>query len=158
MPDMAAGFELFPADCEDHFGVHEYDGEIGDDDDDPCINEVDKMEHEDKQPEMELVEFDTVLIGLDQNEYLNRPLYAGASITVLQAVVDHLLWFTDHPYFSKEAFSDMLHMEHYSTLPKDNLLPSSYTTLMRIVAPYLVTPEVFDCCPNDCILFGGEYL
>ena len=92
------------------------------------------------------------------DECLNSPLYTGAHVTVIQAVVEHLLWFTQHPHISKDAFSDMLYMQHYSTLPNDNLLPCSYNDIRRKIEPYLVKPVVFDCCPNDCIVFRGENL
>ena len=39
-------------------------------------------------------------------------------LTRLQVIVDHLIWFTEHPSISKDAFSDMLHIQHFSTLPK----------------------------------------
>ena len=46
------------------------------------------------------------------------PLYEGASVTVLEAVAQHLLWFTDHPGTSKQALTDIIHMQHHSILPK----------------------------------------
>ena len=53
------------------------------------------------EPGMDL---DTVL-NLDEDDYLNS-----------QAIVDHLIWFTEHPSISKDAFSDMLRIQHFYTL------------------------------------------
>ncbi len=83
------------------------------------------------------------------------PLYEGASITVLEAVAKHLLWFTDHPSTSKQALTDILHVQHHSILPKGNLLPDSYDATLKVINTFLITPLVFDVCPNDCIIFRG---
>ena len=54
----------------------------------------------------------------DASEYEHgvaiAPLYEGASVTVLETVAQHLLWFTDHPGTSKRALTDILHMQHHS--------------------------------------------
>ncbi len=49
-------------------------------------------------------------------------------------------------------------MEHSSTLPSGNLLPCSYTDLVKLVEPFLIKPVVFHCCPNDCVVFRGKYI
>ena len=67
------------------------------------------------------------------------PLYEGASVTVLEAVAQHLLWFTDHPGTSKQAY----YMQHHSILPKGNLLPDSYYEAIKIVDDFLIEPLVF---------------
>lgn len=85
------------------------------------------------------------------------PLYEGASITLLEAVSQHLDWFTSHPGTSKEALFNVLHMYHNNILPSGNLLPESYEELMKIVSPFLIKPITFHACQNDCILFRNEH-
>lgn len=85
------------------------------------------------------------------------PLYEGASISVLQAVSHHLDWFTAHPGTSKEALSDILHLQHHCILPSDNLLPGNYKDAMKIVQPFLIKPITFDACINDCIVYRNKY-
>ena len=93
---------------------------------------------------------------LNSNETATTPLYEGAPTTVLHALVKHFHWFSDHPGISKEALSSMLKMEH-SLLPPGNNLPCSYKTALSAIEPYLVQPQVFDVCENDCIIFRNEY-
>ena len=83
-------------------------------------------------------------------------MYEGSNIALLEGVAKHLFWFTEHPGTSKQALSDILHMEHHSILPKGNLLPDSYQGALNVVNPFLVTPLVFDVCPNDCIIFHAH--
>ena len=83
----------------------------------------------------------------------STPLYEGASVTLLEAVAQHLLWFTDHPSMSKQALTDILYLQHHSILPEGNLLPDSYCKAIRMIKGYLVEPIVYDVCPNDCIIF-----
>lgn len=92
------------------------------------------------------------------NEDLSAPLYSGAEITVMDAVVKHLAWFSEHPGLSKEAFSDILKMQHYEILPSGNRLPASYSDAMKLVEPFLIQPIIFHACPNDCIVFRGDYI
>lgn len=42
-------------------------------------------------------------------------------------------------------------------LSKGNLLPTSFKDAYRIIKPYVVPEVVYHVCPNDCILFRGEY-
>ena len=83
---------------------------------------------------------------------VNAPLYSGANVTLLQTLAQYFEWFIAHPGTSKEAFSEVLHLQH-STLPNGNLLPDSYAAALQIIEPFLVKPVVFDACPKDCILF-----
>ena len=84
-------------------------------------------------------------------------LYEGASITVLDALVRHFTWFSEHPGISKDALSDMLHSQHHHLLPYGNKLPASYEVALNAIEPYLVKPIVYHACPNDCILFRSTY-
>ena len=59
------------------------------------------------------------------------PLYEGSSVSVLQAVTHHMLWFTEHPGTSKDALSGILHMQHTKVLPQPNLLPDSYCAALK---------------------------
>ena len=86
------------------------------------------------------------------------PLYEGASTTVLDSLIEQFSWFGDHPGISKEALSDMLYMLHHHTLPPHNMLPDSYDSAMKVIEPFLVTPVVFHACPNDCIIYRGDYM
>ena len=78
------------------------------------------------KPEMEL---NTIVLNLYEDD--NSLLYTGSSVKF----VDHLIWFTEHPSISKDAFSDMLRIQHFSILPKDNLLPCLYNDLTKMVTP-----------------------
>lgn len=97
--------------------------------------------------------------GMDlyQSEVAQTPLFDGAEVTVLQALVHYFSWFTQHPSMSKEALSNILHIHHHHILPKGNKLPDSYMAAMKVIQPFLVKPIIFDCCPNDCIVFRGDY-
>ena len=50
----------------------------------------------------------------------------------LQALAKQFHWFTTHPSLGKEAFSDMLKLQH-DILPEGNLLPSGYADAMKII-------------------------
>ena len=93
----------------------------------------------------------------DDEQLSSTPLYDGATITILDAVVKYLFWFSDHPGVSKEALSDMLKMQHLEVLPPGNKLPGSYCDIMKLVEPFLIQPILFHACPNDCIVFRGSY-
>ncbi len=93
----------------------------------------------------------------DESDLARKPLYEGSSVTVLQAICEHMSWFTSHPGISKEALSDILHMQHHVILPKDNLLPDSYESALKTIEPFLLQPVVFHACQNDCILFTKDY-
>ena len=84
------------------------------------------------------------------------PLFEGSPHSVLQSLVKYFTWFCEHPGISKEALSSVLAMQH-NLLPSDNNMPNSYEAALRIIQPYLVKPLVYDVCPNDCIVFRGEY-
>ena len=95
-------------------------------------------------------------MSIYDNEVLSStPLYESASLSVMDALVKNLLWFSEHPSISKEALSDKLSMDH-EVLPPGNKLPSSYSSAMKLVEPFLIQPIVFHVCPNDCIVFRGH--
>ena len=94
----------------------------------------------------------------DSSPIATTPLYEGASVTILQAIANHLQWFSSHPGTSKEALSDILYMQHHSVLPKGNLLPDSYEATMKLVQPFLLKPVVFHACVNDCVVFRNEFV
>ena len=85
------------------------------------------------------------------------PLYEGASISLLEALVEHFLWFSEHPGISKQALSDVISMQHHRILPYGNVLPASYEAALKLIEPYLIDSMVFHSCPNDCVVFRGKY-
>ncbi len=93
----------------------------------------------------------------DDEQLSSTPLYDGAESTVMDAIVKYLSWFSEHPGISKEAFSDMLSLQHREVLPRGNRLPASYSDIMKLVEPFLMQPIRFHCCPNDCIVFRGVH-
>lgn len=98
-------------------------------------------------------------ISIYDNEVLfGTPLYNGARISLMDTLVKHLSWFSEHPCISKEALSDVLSMEHHEILPPGNNLPSTYSNAMKIIEPFLIQPIIFHVCPNDCIIFRGDYI
>ncbi len=134
--------------------------EIESDDNSSVNDPIDDFDSDEYQPDSQLspTALDSTLMDMEQNCFLNQPLYAGSTVSVIQSVASHLMWFTSHPNISKDAFSDMLWMEHSSTLPSGNLLPCSYTDLLKLVEPYLIKPVIFHCCPKDCVVFRGKYV
>ena len=70
----------------------------------------------------------TLYIDVYDNDLSSTPLYDGASITVMDALVQNFSWFSEHPGISHEALSDKLRMDHYEVLPPGNKLPSSYSS------------------------------
>lgn len=85
-----------------------------------------------------------------------KPLFEGSSQSVLHSLVKYFSWFCEHPGISKEALSSMLAMQH-EMLPVGNALPDCYESALRVIEPYLVQSVVYDACPNDCLLFRGDY-
>ena len=83
-------------------------------------------------------------------------LHSSLTSTLFETLVHLFDWFSSHPSLSKEAFSKNLQLWH-SILPEGNLLPTSYQEAYKIIKPYLDPEVIFDVCPNDCILFRGEY-
>ena len=59
------------------------------------------------------------------------PLYDGASTTLLEALAEYMLWFSEHSSISKEALSDILHLQHNRILPAGNVFQRS--SLFRLV-------------------------
>lgn len=93
-----------------------------------------------------------------ENEQLScTPLYEGATLSLMDALVKYLKWFSEHPGISKEALSDVLRLEHNEILPSGNKLPSSYADAVKLVEPFLIQPILFHVCPNDCIIFRNEH-
>ena len=84
------------------------------------------------------------------------PLYDGAHLTVLQATAKYFDWFSSHPGTSKEALSDVLHIQK-DILPHGNLLPDNYESALSIIQPYLVKTVVFHVCKNECVIFRNEH-
>ena len=50
----------------------------------------------------------------------------------------------------------MLAMQN-EILPIGNKLPNSYESTLGVIEPHLVQPVVYDVCPNDCVIFRGQY-
>ncbi len=92
-----------------------------------------------------------------ESELCTKPLYEHAEITVLQALLEHFSWFSEHPGISKGALSDILYMQHNRILPPGNHLPDSFEGALKLIEPFLIKPLVFHCCPNDCIIYRGNY-
>lgn len=99
-----------------------------------------------------------LLLDVDKEIASSPPLHHSLadSSSLFETVVYLFDWFSSHPSLSKEAFSKNLQLWH-SILPQGNLLPTSYHEAYKLIRPYLVPEVVFDVCPNDCILFRGEY-
>ena len=93
----------------------------------------------------------------DSEQLSCTPLYDGASLSLMDALVKYLKWFSEHPGISKEALSDILKLEHNEVLPRGNILPSSFADAMKLVEPFLIQPILFHACPNDCLIFRNEY-
>ena len=73
----------------------------------------------------------------------------------MEALVEHFLWFSEHPGISKQAL--VIFMQHNRILPPGNILPVSYEATLKLIEQYLIDSIVFHSCPNDCIVFRGEY-
>ena len=80
-------------------------------------------------------------LALYESESATTPLYPGASITLLNTIVQFFLWFTQHPSISKDVLSDLLNFQHHSVLPDGNLLPDSYDKALKLVEPFLINPS-----------------
>ena len=85
------------------------------------------------------------------------PLYDGATISIMDALVKYFSWFSKHPGISKEALSEVLRIEHNEILPSGNKLPSSYNDGLKLVEPFLIQLIVFHACPKDCIIFRKAF-
>ena len=58
----------------------------------------------------------------DSEQLSCTPLYDGASLSLMDALVKYLKWFSEHPGISKEALTDILKLEHNEVLPRGNIL------------------------------------
>ena len=97
-------------------------------------------------------------MSIYESEQLSHtPLYEGATLSLMDALVKYLKWFSEHPGINKEALSDILRLEHNEVLPSGNKLPSSFADAVKLVEPFLIQPTLFHACPNDCIIFRNEY-
>ena len=87
----------------------------------------------------------------------NSPLlHSILTHTLFETLVHQFDWFSSHNSISKEAFSKNLQIWH-SILPEGNVLPTSYQDAYKIIKPYLDPEIIFHVCPNDRMLFRGEY-
>ena len=94
-----------------------------------------------------------------RNAFAESPvLHEGSTCTctLFETLVKLFDWFSSPTSIGKEAFSRNLKLWH-SILPKGNCLPVSYREAYNIMKPYLVPEVVFHVCPNNCIVFRGEY-
>ena len=76
----------------------------------------------------------------DHESLSSTPLYDGANISMMDAIVKYLSWFSEHPGISKEALSDILSLHHHEVLPQGNRLPASYRDIMKLAEPFLMQP------------------
>ena len=74
----------------------------------------------------------------------------------MQTLAKIFEWFTSHPGTSKDALTEMLKLQG-EILPAGNLLPKSYKVAHRMIKPFLLKPQVFHACTNDCILYRKQY-
>ena len=97
-------------------------------------------------------------MSIYSSDVASTPLYADASLTVLQGVHRYFEWFTDHPSMSKSALSDISRFNHHEVLPGGNELPDSYEGARKVVEPFLIKPIIFHAGPkfNDCVIFRGS--
>ena len=68
----------------------------------------------------------------DSEQLSCTPLYDGASLSLMDALVKYLKWFSEHPGISK-VLSDILKLVHNEVLPRRNILPSSFADAMKLV-------------------------
>ena len=83
-------------------------------------------------------------------EICRLPLYEGSQVSLLEALIKHFSWFSEHPGIRKSALSDILYMQHNNILPRNNCLPESYEAALKKIEPFLIKPVEFHACPNDC--------
>ena len=100
--------------------------------------------------------FDDAGITIEDN-HSSPPLFPGSSLNTIAALAVLFSWFSSFPGISKQAFSQLLYILHHFILPSGNLLPASYAAAHSIIQPSLVPVQEFHCCPNDCILYRGDY-
>ena len=85
------------------------------------------------------------------------PLYDGARITVGEYIFLEFRKFVSHPSFAKRTVSDNFRDDRDFKLPKPNYGPSSFATAKSMIKEFLVPLETYHVCPNDCIIFRGNY-
>ena len=90
-------------------------------------------------------------------DFEHKETYLGSSITLINSLAILFSWFSAYPGISKEAFGRLLYILHNFILPASNNLPSTYATAHHLVKPFLLQPQEYHCCSNDCILFRNEY-
>lgn len=98
---------------------------------------------------------DSEEIDESQKRDLDKPLFDDSEHTVRQTVIRYVTQFVDKS-FSKQGLSDILEITA-DTLPKPNLLPSSYNNLIQLISPELLTITKENVCLNECVVFCGEY-
>ena len=96
---------------------------------------------------------DTNTYSLNIGKDNDAKLLPGTSLPSIQAVTMLVSWFSSFPGMSKESFSNLLNILAKHILPASNILPTSYSSALKLIQPYLSCVQEFHCCINDCVLF-----
>ena len=91
------------------------------------------------------------------NFVADEKIYPNSRFTVVETLSMLFSWFASFPGISKEALSRLLFLLHSFILPEGNILPESYGQAHLRLKQHLTDMEVYDCCPNDCLLFRNQY-
>ena len=119
------------------------------DDDDLCRVIVDARTPCESQKEK--LKFDRMLADHTKGLYPN----CEDGNTKLGIVLELLQWKAENAVADK-GFEKLLKILK-KKLPKDNELPDSTYAAKKVVCPLGLEVEKIHACPNDCILYRGEY-
>ena len=110
-------------------------------------------------PTVSDIEFEDPFSG-EEVEFMpkcsSENLYSNSLLSVVQAVTLLMSWFSAFPGMSKESFSRLLVILHAFLLPPGNILPTTYSSALKLLKPYLSPVKEYHCCVNDCVLFRNS--
>uniref|UniRef100_A0A7M5XIY5 DUF4218 domain-containing protein n=2 Tax=Clytia hemisphaerica TaxID=252671 RepID=A0A7M5XIY5_9CNID len=61
-----------------------------------------------------------------------------------------------HPYSTKAQLDETFRTDNSLMLPEENQMPKTYDEARRLIQPFLLPLEKYDCCIDDCMLFRGK--
>ncbi len=85
-----------------------------------------------------------------------KPLYGGCTKHTLLSAVLKLFNLKARHGVSDKGFTDILDLVH-ELLPDGNLMPRKTYDAKKILCPMGMGYKKIHACPNDCMLFTGEY-
>lgn len=89
-------------------------------------------------------------------EHAKTRIFTGARVSRLSAIL-MLLNLQARYQASNALLDDLLRILNTQILPTENTLPSTWQEAKKLLQSIGMAYELIHACPNDCVLFRGEY-